>query len=295
MSARAEIYDLGYKRYAGPRRDQSSRWRVIMRHQMATTWKGFWRYKSILVLTTIVTGISAITMWMFQDKAVGIFGDSSQRLADTVVPLATTTYCKFAFLMSLTVCASAISTDHASGAFTFYFARSTRPIDYVLGKFAGLYVMVAPIMLLSPLILAGVQLALTPENRSIADELIVVPKTLFIGLLGTAIYAAVPLAFSALSKGRMMAIGGWAIYYVVFGGVANGFGMVVYGPLAALDLAGSLNQTAIHIFGLTLEHSPINVPLWASLPGVIVPVIAGLGVALWKIKNAADTGVGGAS
>ena len=55
------------------------------------------------------------------------------------------------------------------------------------------------------------QIALTPDNRNIVDSLGVLPRTLAIGLLGTAIYSAIPLGFSAMAKSRMLAIGGWAI------------------------------------------------------------------------------------
>jgi hypothetical protein len=95
----------------------------------------------------------------------------------------------------------------------------------------------------------------------------------------------------------MMSIGGWVIYYIAIGAVANGFAMFIYGPIGALDVAGALTQTSMNLFDLQLPtHGPsVHVPMWASLPGVIVPVVAALGIALWKIKNAADTGVGGAS
>jgi hypothetical protein len=299
MSARAEIYDLGYKRYAGPRRSVSSRWRVIMRHQIATGWKGFWRYKLAVGLAIMATTVSAITMFIFQDKAVNVFGGGGgQRLADSVVPLATTWYCKVALIVSFTISASCIADDVATGAFTFYFARSTRPTDYVLGKLAGLFVLIAPIMIGGPLILAGIQLALTPEGRSVVDELSVLPKTLVVGILGTLVYSAVPLGFSSISRGRALALGSWAIYYFAVGIVAGLLGLFVYGPLGALDINSALVHTGLHVFGLELgggNPKAPNIPLWASLPGVLIPCIASVLVALSRVKRAADTGVGGVS
>ena len=48
MSAPAtgQIHDLGYKRYVGERRARDTRWTVIMRHQVSTGWKTWWRYFS---------------------------------------------------------------------------------------------------------------------------------------------------------------------------------------------------------------------------------------------------------
>src|SRR5262249_8293976 len=39
------IHDIGYKRYVGTRRSVATRWRVIMRNQVAMGWKKWWRYK----------------------------------------------------------------------------------------------------------------------------------------------------------------------------------------------------------------------------------------------------------
>jgi ABC-2 type transport system permease protein len=299
MSARAEIYDLGYKRYAGPRRSVSQRWRVIARNQIDTGIKGFWRWKLSIGFTIMATTISAIIMFIYQDKAVGIFADKGQRLADTVVPLAVTWYCKIALIVSLAISCLSIADDIAAGAFTFYFARSTRPVDYVLGKFVGLFVLIAPIMIGGPLILAGIQLALTPEGRSVTDELIVLPKVLLIGTLGTLVYSAVPMGFSALSKSRVMALGGWAIYYFMVGMVGNVMAFAGLTHAATLDIAGDLAQLSLHIFNLDLApHEGPGAPalgLVASLLGVLIPVIASPLVALWRVKQAADTGVGGAS
>ncbi len=295
MSARAEIYDLGYKRYAGPRRPPSSRWRVIMRHQMAQTWRGFWRYKLALALTLLITVVSAIVMYVYQDRTVGLIGaEASQRLADAVVPFATVTYCKVALIVSFTVSASAISDDVASGAFTFYFVRSTRPFDYVLGKLAGLYVLVLPIMLVGPLLLAALQLALTPADRNVLDQLGVIPRTIVIGMLGTLIYSAVPLGFSAMSRSRMLALGSWAVYYFAIGMVAGMLALFVWAPLGALDLSTALSQTSIHAAGLQMG-GPFSVPMWASIPGILVPAAASIALAAYRVKRAADTGVGGVS
>ncbi len=169
----------------------------------------------------------------------------------------------------MTISASSISDDVASGAFTFYFARSTRPIDYVLGKLAGLCVLVMLIMLVGPLVLAGVQIALTPENRKIVDQLGIIRRELFIGVLGTLIYAAIPLGFSAISRRGPMALASWAAI-IVLGQVAGGFALFVWAPIGALDLAVRSPDLAAP-FGLELPM--MSVPLWASIPGIVVPTI----------------------
>ena len=36
----AAIHDLGYKRYVGTRRPQSTRWRVLVKNVVSTSWRG---------------------------------------------------------------------------------------------------------------------------------------------------------------------------------------------------------------------------------------------------------------
>jgi len=74
-----------------------------------------------------------------------------------------TWYCPIGFITSLFVCASTVAGDVQSGAFTFYFARSVRPRDYVIGKLAGLTILLSLIMLAGPFLLAAVRLALSDD------------------------------------------------------------------------------------------------------------------------------------
>ena len=52
-------------------------------------------------------------------------------------------YVQLAFIVTLTIGATIDRRRRSqSGAFTFYFARSMRPIDYVIGKLAGLALLI---------------------------------------------------------------------------------------------------------------------------------------------------------
>jgi hypothetical protein len=294
MSAQAEIYDLGYKRYAGPRRPQSARWRVIMRHQISSAWRGWWRYKLAVGLAVIATVTSAIVMLVYQNKAVGLFSTGGIRMAETVVPLATLVYGKLAMIVSFTISASAISEDVSSGAFMFYFVRSTRPMDYVLGKLAGLYLLIVPIMVIGPLVLGGVQIALTPEGQDAMQQLGTLPRALCVGLLGSLIYSAIPLGISAMTRGRMIPLGAWAIYYILLGQIGGGLAIFVWAPLGVLDLAGSLSQVSMAVYGLKLKQFAVA-PTWVMVAAIVVPAVVSVVVAAYKVKHAADNGVGGVS
>src|SRR3954452_23393136 len=133
------IHDLGYKRYAGVRRDAGTRWRVIMRHQIAMAWKTWWRFKAWLGMAVLISFIAGAVMYLFSNKVfhgMGRMGDAVLLIRDMALPGAIEWYCRAAFICSLTLGATVIAGDAQSGAFTFYFARSVRPRDYVIGKLA---------------------------------------------------------------------------------------------------------------------------------------------------------------
>ena len=135
------IHDLGYKRYAGTRQDAGTRWRVIMRHQVAMAWKTWWRFKAWLGMAVLISFIAGAVMYIFSNRmfhGMGRVGDVALTVRDVALPQSIAWYCRAAFITSLTLGATIIAGDVQSGAFTFYFARSVRPRDYVIGKLAGL-------------------------------------------------------------------------------------------------------------------------------------------------------------
>ena len=150
-----QIHDLGYKRYVGTRRSLGTRWTVIMRHQIASAWKGWWRFKVWLICAVMVTVVTSVLLYTLQNnvfRRLSGFGPVT-RFIDGILPDSTQWFCKVGFIVSLTISSMVVASDVQTGAFTFYFARSVRPRDYVLGKLAGLAVLLALIMLAGPVVL----------------------------------------------------------------------------------------------------------------------------------------------
>ncbi|HEX2687325.1 MAG TPA: hypothetical protein VHN14_11945, partial [Kofleriaceae bacterium] len=86
MSA-GQIHDLGYKRYVGSRRSVETRWTVIMRHQLATAWKTWWRYKVWLVAAVMATAIAAGFLYLASGKLfrmIGGIGGQVVRFSDGI-------------------------------------------------------------------------------------------------------------------------------------------------------------------------------------------------------------------
>jgi len=291
------IHDLGYKRYAGSRLAASTRWRVVMRNQITTSWKTWWRFKSSLALAVITTFIAGGVMFILNDKVIRDFaGAAASTMADAALPKSIEWYTRAGFLVSLTIGARIVASDLRSGAFTFYFARSVRPRDYVLGKLGGMVVLMALISLAGPVILAFARLGLSQDTSQLLATLHLVPKAIAIGLLGTLVFATVPLAFSSLIANARYSMALWAAYYLVFGWMVSLLGRVSKSWIGVLDLATSLDAIALDLFDLRLFRGRAgHLDPTLALISVLVHVGVALAIVSFQVRRAHGSGVGGAS
>jgi ABC-2 type transport system permease protein len=294
------IHDLGYKRYAGARQDAGTRWRVIMRHQVAMAWKTWWRFKAWLGMAVLISFIAGAIMYTMSSKifhGLGHVGDVALLVQDVVLPQSIGWYCRAGFITSLTLGATVIAGDVQSGAFTFYFARSVRPRDYVLGKLGGLAVIAACITMIGPVLLAGLRLGLCGSASDVVSHLVLFPKALLVGALATLAYTAVPLGFSALADSRRTALAMWAAYYLVGGTIAIMIGAISHtGWIAALDLPTAIQAVTNRLFGLPIIGPRLSeISLAEGVTSVVVQVAAAIGIVWVTVDRAQKTGVGGAT
>ncbi len=291
------IHDLGYRRYEGVRRSESARWRVIARHQIAIGWKTWWRFKAPLGLAVITMSIAG-GMMMFASERKSSLGRAqlfAQRLIDTALPEAIIWFCRVGFLASLTLGATIIATDIQTGAFGFYFARSTRPRQYVVGKLVGLCALIALVVAAGPFVLSLLRLGVADDMDEVIALLPIIPRTLAIGLLATLAYACVPLAFSSLLPNRRHALALWASYYLIFGTMAYALASVASPSIGALDLPRAVQAVAFHLFELDFRDKDPAIPLDAALASLIGHTVISIGLIAFQVRRAHQSGVGGSS
>ena len=296
-----QIHDLGYKRYVGTRLAPSTRWRVIMRQQIADGWKKWWRYKLSLGGAVITLCIAGGLLFFMTNEVVRGFGSDANHLAlsfaDGVVPLAIPQFCRMAFVLSLTLGAAIIATDNQSGAFTFYYVRSVRPRDYVIGKLMGYGFLVATLVLFGPLLLACFRLGLSDDTDQLISYLPILPKVLAIGLLATAAYTAIPLAISALVPNRRYALALWAAYYLIVGSIGSALAAVgIGGAAAAIDIQTALQAVTLEWFDIKILRGHPN-----SLDGIsgfivlAIEIAAAIVIIWYQVSRDQRSGVGGSS
>jgi ABC-2 type transport system permease protein len=299
---RGEIHDLGYSRYVGPRRAPSTRWRVIMRHQIATAWKTWWRYKAAIGLAVMFTAVFGGIMYFFSNRQFEGMAYAQGLLLtyrDTTLPLSIVWFCRAAFYLSLTLGAGVIAGDVESGAFTLYFARSIRPRDYVLGKLAGYTLLVATLTVIGPCVLALLRLGMsaTDSLAEVVDHLWMVPAALAVGACAMVAYAVIPLAFSALVRNRRYAFALWAGWYLVLGSLVSSQ-RVAFGSFAAIDLPTSIEAITYELFDFHptfTRKTAWHLSPTAAAISLGIQVLVGI-VVIWRqVVRAHASGVGGGS
>lgn len=268
---------------------------MIARHQIAIAWKTWWRFKAPLGLAVITMSIAGGMMMFASDRksSLGRAQMFAQRLIDTALPEAIIWFCRVGFLASLTLGATVIASDLQTGAFGFYFARSTRPRQYVVGKLVGMAALVALLVAAGPLVLALLRLGVSDTFDEVVEQLPIVWKALAVGGLATLAYTSVPLAFSSLLPNRRHALALWAAFYLIFGAMAYALAHVASPAIGALDLPRAVQAVAYHLFELEVRDPEI--PFDAALACLLGYSALAVALIAFKVRGAQHSGVGGVS
>ncbi len=290
------IHDLGYARYAGERRSPATLWRVIMRQHLSYAWKTWWRLKPWLLLALIITVVAGGFMYLQTFDTIRALKQMGApvRMLDGALPLAYDFYNRAGFMVTMTIGAAAIARDQETGAFTFYFSRPVRPLDYVIGKLAGQVILMATIFLAGPVALALFRIGMSATSDEALDQLVILPKVLVVGAFATVAYAAMPLAASALAGRRTIALGLWAAYYIVGVSTIAIIGALTWSPLSAVDPASAVDAIAFDLFDVQVAEAKLP-PLWAAVVSLVAQSAGAVVIVVKQVTKVSQGAVGGSS
>lgn len=302
------IYSLGYERYQGPRRDLGTRFWIIARNVLRQAWKSTWGVKLPLVLAAMVLVGGSVAMWVLRHEVVDAARSAAME-AREVMPVAleipgpevamytTIGVLGFlAFVLTTTVGCRAIADDLRMGSFQFYFSRPLRVSDYVAGKLAGVLAVVGLPMLGGSVILALVRLLLARDAADAWAHADVLPRAVAVGVVGTLSYAIVGLALGALIGRRVWAQAGFAIYYVVLGGLIELAAAQTGQPwLALASIEANLTSLGVALFDAPAPPGSALPPAWAAAAFTAVLVGLGMWIITWRIRRAETAALGGSS
>jgi hypothetical protein len=201
-----------------------------------------------------------------------------------------------AFVLTTTVACRAIADDLRMGSFQFYFSRPLRVSDYVVGKLAGVLVIIGIPMLGGPMLLALMRLLFAKSAADAWAHADVLPRALAVGVVGTLSYAIVGLALGALVRRRVWAQAGFAIYYLVLGNLIE-LAAQETGErwLALASIDANLTSMGVALLGAPNPPGALLPPAWAAATFTAALVGLGLWVIGWRIRHAETAALGGSS
>lgn len=297
------VYDLGYQRYTGTRRPQRWRHRVIARNLVTSAWQGWLRLKLPVIGTALIVAIAGgIIYWAtYIVDTIGVPTDVASRsggplaMIDFVIPGAFDAFTLVAFILGLTVGGGVVAGDLRAGAFEFYFARPIRPADYVTGKLLGMVAIVGIATFAGPVVLALVRIAFSTD---VADSLHLLPRAVVAGVVATAAYSVVPLAWSAVAARPGYTIAAWAAFYIVFGNMMMAMAQVTsVGELGALHIKMAVMSIVMNLFDVPpagpMFGGIVMPPLWAAVVSVAAYTAGGIAFIHWRVSRAERLGLGG--
>jgi ABC-2 type transport system permease protein len=249
------IYDIGYRRYEGPRLGRGHAIRSLFSHSFRSTF-GIGRGGRAKIAPIILGGIVLLpaiaivgAMGMFAQFGVG------QRFA-TQSPIRYDTYFGggFSTIVVLFCAAQApelFGRDQRNGVLSLYFARALRRSDYALARIAGFVTALLVIHLAPQLLLFLGRVLLSPDiPQAVADDLPSVGPVLIQSFLASALLGGLAMTIAAFSPRRAYATAGIIALFTipsVVSGVVAGLGssdiatwLVLLSPTSVLDGTNSV-------------------------------------------------------
>lgn len=200
------IYDLGYRRYDGPRLGRRHAVASLVRHSLRSV-LGLGRGGRAKILPMICIGMPAIiALLLIGVRALAARGglDTSQ-----IVPGHEGLYPAISVFPVLFVAAQApelLGRDQRYRVLTLYFARALRRPDYALGKLVALSLGVSAIVLVPHLVMGIGSILLTAETSdAVGDELGALPAILGSSVVIAVVASALALAISSFTSRRAYA------------------------------------------------------------------------------------------
>ncbi len=200
MSDRAtgSIYNLGYRRYTGPRLGRRYAVRVLSLHRLRACF-GVGRPLSSKIFPIALVVIALLPAVV--QLGIGALGADNARL------IRPENYYRFVEVVLALFCAAVapelVSRDQRSGTLTLYFSRALKRTDYALANFAALTVSMLTLTLGPQLVLfVGNGLVVSDPASYLRDEWKQIPEIIGSAVLLSIMIAGIGLAIASYTPRR---------------------------------------------------------------------------------------------
>lgn len=293
-SATGSIYDLGYRRYDGPRLGRRHAVEALFTYSLRAAF-GLGRSGRAKIVPLALGGLIALPAVV----SVGITALAGQA-AEGFNPITLESYLQFAPTpLVFFVAAQApelLVRDQRHRVLTLYFSRALERTDYVLAKYLALVTAVALVLAVPQVILVLGTLFATPN---VTDGLVAIMPQIWPVVARTvvtsALLAGVALAASAFTVRRPFAAATTIAVFLIASGVVTLLvaRIGLEGPAALIALADPfalIHGISAFLFGVKASTPTIlrsDLPVWAFAAGAVVVSVAALGLLLLRYRRIA--------
>ncbi len=284
--AHGEIYDIGYKRYSGPREGRAQA-RVALWSNGVRTALGLgrgWLPKVLPILLFIALVIPAL-VFIVISSIVSSFGVSGGGIVGQE------DYYRFIFvpliLLSAIIAPELLCADRRSGVITLYLVRPLTPTDYVVGRWlAFLSIILLFVYLPQVVLFIGFTAVAADPLGYLADHWLDAPRFLLAGLVIALFSATLPLAAASFTTRRAYA----AIFVIgllfITAAAGNVLSDVIGGEAGAWLFLINIGFVPIHINNVIFGDISSSGPT-GQLPGIALVswylvLTVGPGLILWR-------------
>jgi ABC-2 type transport system permease protein len=276
------IYDLGYRRYEGPRLGRAAAIRSLIGHSFRSTY-GIGRGGRSKIAPFVFGGMAILPAIV----VVGVLTIASRfgnaRAIDEMQVIGFGNYFSSVIAIIALFCAAQapelFGRDQRHGVLPLYFARALRRSDYALGRLVGFWIGVFA-LLMAPMVILflGRVLLSTDIAASFGDNLPNVPPVVAQALILSALYGALAMTVSAYAPRRAYATAGIIALFVLPGlvtGIVIGIGTSAIGTALTLIAPNTvIDGTNALFFGgeLGSEYFFVDLPLQAFLVSALVEI-----------------------
>ncbi len=254
------IADLSYRNYDGPLRSYSFRWWIIARSSLRTSVRRwwFWLLAAFAVLPYV---IPAFQLFMRSQMPPEMASMAPERSWGSYFYDAYSGSLFWLFLIAMMIGSSSIAGDNRSHALQIYLSKPITKGDYLLGKWAGLFILLYGVAL-APALLLYIFTAATFFNNGFGPvALSTLASVVGVSALPAMLHSCLLLGFSAWSKRPLMAGGIYAGLYTGLGVAVSIVALILFAAnsnnpqisntAAHVSLPGILRGLAMHAYNAT--------------------------------------------
>jgi len=248
------IADLSYRGYDGPLKTHVLRWWPVAKTELrlALRKRAFWVVSILCAFPYLVVGAQLY----FQSLVPGGLGTlmAGQSFASRFYNAYSGALFQV-FLMALIVGAPTIASDNQANALQILLAKPITKLDYVVGKWAGVFLILAFVSMVPGLMLYLFCLGAFANQGFMEQAGLLLVQVLGAGIIPPVVHASLVVGISARSKAPRMATAGYAAIYFILAAVSQvAAAMTRYADpadsvtLGHLSISGALAGIGQHIY-----------------------------------------------